>query len=140
MTPGRRAPSKAGRAPAGALPRHCSTSAALRRPTWTPALLRRAPHARVAQYPCGGVEVARRRGYKPRPQEPLPAPPLMCLRRRPRASGIVVGLAWPKTGVNQNNRKYQNSYTNNFVDLLLRRYDEILEPAGSFPYVRESLV
>jgi hypothetical protein len=31
MTPGRRAPNEAGRAPAGALPRHCSPSAALRR-------------------------------------------------------------------------------------------------------------
>src|SRR5712691_4787929 len=112
MTPGRRAPSKAGRAPAGALPRHFSESGSPTSPR-KPILGRH----RRSSYRIGA---ARLRVLVPAGSEPEAAPgasgakprpagsaasrsALGCYRWRPRASGIVVGLARLQTGVNQKN-------------------------------------
>src|SRR5712692_4043923 len=52
--------------------------------------------------PCD-VEVARVRGYKPRPPEPPPAPPLVCLRTTPsEKSG---DRCWSSTAANRSQPK-----------------------------------
>ena len=81
----RLAPSDVGRSPPGAPPRHLSTpgracGVGARGPT----AVQRAPRSQVVSARVAGSGVARVRECKSRPQAPLPAPPLVCLRRRPR--------------------------------------------------------
>src|SRR6266540_1919592 len=131
MTPGRRAPNEAGRAPAGALPRHFHESGSPTSPR-KPILGRhrrssyRIGAARLRVVVSAGSEpeaAPGASGAKPRPAGSAASRSAsVCHRWRPRASGIGVGLAWLKTGVNQKKQETPKFYTKRLV--LIRTFPQ----------------